>query len=69
MSTTEEKITTQNEEDIGEEKTDNQYKEDTTKQKYTQDTQDIKTPADKGSGLKLSAVSLVNLSKYTLFYW
>ncbi|GAA0765616.1 hypothetical protein GCM10008908_02390 [Clostridium subterminale] len=66
MSTTEEKITTQNKEDIGEKKTDNQNKEDTTKQKYTQD---IKTPVDKGSSLKLSAVSLVNLSKYNLFYW
>lgn len=62
VSTTEEKTTTQNKEDSSEEKTANQNKEDTTKQK---DTQDIKTPVDKGAGLKLSAVSLVNLSKYT----
>lgn len=62
VSTTEEKTTTQNKEDPSEEKTANQNKEDTTKQK---DTQDIKTPVDKDTGLKLSAVSVVNLSKYT----
>lgn len=62
VSTTEEKTTTQNKEDTSEEKTTIQSKEDTTKQK---DTQDTKAPVDKGPDLKLSAVSVVNLSEYT----
>ncbi len=58
----EQKSTTENKVSTTEEKTTTQNKEGTTKEK---DTQDIKTPVDKDTGLKLSAVSVVNLSKYT----
>lgn len=58
----EQKSTTENKVSTTEEKTTTQNKEGTTKEK---DTQDIKTPVDKDTSLKLSAVSVVNLSKYT----
>ncbi len=58
----EQKSTTENKVSTNEEKTTTQNKEGATKEK---DTQDIKTPVDKDTSLKLSAVSVVNLSKYT----
>lgn len=58
----EQKSTTENKVSTTEEKTTTQNKEGATKEK---DTQDIKTPVDKDTSLKLSAVSVVNLSKYT----
>lgn len=61
-SLSEQKSTIENKVSTNEEKTTTENKEGTTKQK---DTQDIKTPVDKEAGLKLSAVSVVNLSKYT----
>jgi len=75
VSTTEEKITTQNKKDTIEEKTTTENKEGITEEKATtenkdgttkqKDTQDIKTPVNKEAGLKLNAVSAVDLSKYT----
>jgi hypothetical protein len=58
----EQKPITENKVDTTEQKPINENKVDSTKQK---DAQDIKTPVDKKTGIKLNAVSTVDLSKYT----
>jgi hypothetical protein len=62
MGTTEQKPITENKVDTTQQKPITKNKVDTTKQK---DTQEIKTPVDKKTVIKLNTVSEVVLSKYT----